>query len=506
MLNNPILSPTVILPRDLLILLFSYFNLRDLFNVGLVSRLWQRIFNDSVVWRYLVDQHFPYLSQKNGTQYQEDPKRLFLKELKLIDDYISREVYFADISIVKSYLLTALRGEVEKIEQSPISIDAKMALYQFSAANGYQAVLDKLNTNISIKALIIASKNSHMPAIKMLTKAGSWLWANAFSKLIEAAANGHVDALQDLYRQTDSPLLEDNKRDALKVAAEYGQLAVVQALLTQAGAVILDEHKEDALYISATFGQVNVVQALLPSPGVSLGNKIKALCLAARYGQLEVFKALLAQVGEELSSKDMVSFFYIASEYRQLKVVQFCLMHEGSVIPTKSKIEALVRANKHGHHDVAQILSQDLASWDQTPLRSSQISPIEAAFIAGGYASCGQDLGEVLLCSALSGSFNLVQTLLTRHGKEISTNSKIEALVKANHFNYPEIVQVLSRDLAPRVKVEPPPQPPAPALQLPLVPQPMTVAYSAKRKDNSETTQQLVEDEESPINKRAKLG
>lgn len=191
------LSPQILTPftsPQLLTHLFSYFDLSNLYRAGLVSRLWQGSFKDPVIWRKLINQHFPYLPEKSVEAYQKDPKALFLAELKHIDAWISAETNLEDILALKKHLLTALRGEVEKIDQLSISSTAKEFLYTYAAANRHQAALDSLNTDRRIAALTIKAKNGYVPATRMITNSTN------YCMMIEASAKGDVDTLQKLHR------------------------------------------------------------------------------------------------------------------------------------------------------------------------------------------------------------------------------------------------------------------------------------------------------------------
>ncbi len=495
MLNTP-LSPIGSLSRDLLLLLFSYLNWHDLPKAGVVSRLWQGIFNDPIVWKRLINEHFPYLSQKNQAQYQSSPKALFIQELKHIDTYINKEV-LAHADQVKRNLLIALRGEVRKIEQLPITDLVKKKLYVFALANGHSIGLKESDIMIRTEALTIAAKNSYSPAVQKIV--GLWgndltAWATTNSKLIGASANGRVDELQVLMQDPSF----SGERMALRVAAEYGQLAVIHVLLTNVNRVIPNEHKDNALDIASTFGHVNVVQFLLPERGARLKAKQTALYSAAEYGQLNVVIALLTQVGD-YSPENKAKALCIACEHGQLNVVQFLLNMEG--ITNRHKMDALLVAHKNNKHDIVYHISVDLSSWDPIPQDASLKRPLAEQSVALSLELGGKDKGGTLVIAAQNGHLPLVKALLKEERSAIPTNSKMEALIEADKHHFHEIVQLLKADLQSlRPAQHGVSQSSTSMSEPPLALSPLTVMYLGKRKENSETSQESESESKSEEN------
>ena len=121
------------------------------------------------------------------------------------------------------------------------------------------------------------------------------------SALIQAANNGHVEAIQALL---DVPGIEVNARDkyswsVLMLAANYGHTEAVKALLDVRDIEVNAQDKDDwsALMLAANNGHLEAVKALLDAQNIEIdaqdNNHQSALMLAADRGHVAVIKAFI---------------------------------------------------------------------------------------------------------------------------------------------------------------------------------------------------------------------
>lgn len=148
-------------------------------SLGVTNKLFSRISNDAAIWRALLDKYFPYLKDKNASEYHSDPKNCFKKEYL---QYKKTDIVGGwEVGI--NTILDSLCGQIEKIDllsnpsneaneandlqmiNSGINKARTNHLYQMSLANGNPQAWSKLESYDRKCAFHLAAKNGSLQAV-----------------------------------------------------------------------------------------------------------------------------------------------------------------------------------------------------------------------------------------------------------------------------------------------------------------------------------------------------
>ncbi len=517
MLDNQFPVHINTLPREILALIFSYLSPRDLLNKALVRRLWQSVSNDPALWLNLTHQHFPYLRKKYaGLNKAYSPKALFIEEYQRINASIK---YRNEYKSMKPLLLSSLRGDIEKIEESALTDEAKEKLYILASTNGHRRALGKLNSNGKGLAFLTAAEYGYLPAIEMILSQGDQEVEARYKRdaLRDAAAYGHHDVVQLLLTQSGQEISVEDKSEVLRIAAAYGHHDVVQLLLTQSGQEISAEDKGLALQLAARESHLNMVQVLLTEAGqeISIHYKGSALMLSAQNGYLNMVQTLLTQVGQQISDYKGCALRN-AAHNGHVSVVQILLTQAGQEILAKDKGLALKLAASEGHLGVVQAL---LTQADQEiSINDKSVALIFAAkgkhldTVSFLLERCRQELLFVALIGALG--FMRACKFYTASALEHVYHKLMSHLSPVPAISLPFVTSAANNQPQATMPIALPALPPATfqssTEQSELQPMPAQEMLTnvAKRKVGEEKTDSEREslDDESPKNKRAKLG
>ncbi len=247
-------------------------------------------------WWTLINQHFSFLNEQAEQQYKDDPRALFITHYNRIIQAMGSQGY----NEATPFLLDSLRGDIDKFQNSALSVKSKQLLYAICAGNGHQKDLENLSPNEMVcEQLIGAAFIGNLPLIQtiLINHAQEIISDNIYSLIWNSPFSGQFNVVNKILAERGKQISDENKAKLLAHAASWGHLDVVQAILIQCSEKISPEYKGEVLTLAASCGRLNVVQELLTQCGSQIPAESKWLKLsvvaAAAAGQLVVVRHLL---------------------------------------------------------------------------------------------------------------------------------------------------------------------------------------------------------------------
>ena len=174
--------------------------------------------------------------------------------------------------------------------------------------------------------------------VTIVTVFAFYLWWPTPGTLVQAAANGNMNAIERSLSMgvdvnTATVLYDPNRSITPLIAAvEHGQPQIIELLLSRGGDVMQpDSQGTTALYQAVVQGQLNTVILLLEhgaNPNVG-GLDQNCLHHAAKMGDVEIARQLLEHGADP--NDDQAPPLTIAAESGQTRVVQLLIKHEADV-------------------------------------------------------------------------------------------------------------------------------------------------------------------------------
>ena len=338
MANKPShFSSSDILPAELLAHIFSYLSPQDLSNVELVNKLWAEIAAKPYLWQNLIKEYLPFLEQAFPTEYIHSPQVLFQREYQIFIKQFNADAYgkillqaYTNNSErpqtppLDAFVLSALRGEFEKIEASELPDAIKNKLFILATANGHIERLPKLSENEKIEAFCETFRFGNLSALKLLfphitlnadIKRAAMLQATCDGQLetvryllsmleeekrhevmafalSSAAMRNHIHLVREFFAQAKESFDSKSIGDALNYAADCGAIECVHEIFTRGGELLSIQQIDKALENAAYRDHLAIVELFLERNENSAHGLVKALNTAAHKGSFAVFKRL----------------------------------------------------------------------------------------------------------------------------------------------------------------------------------------------------------------------
>lgn len=448
MLSNPVtLSLDDSFPKEMLEHILSYLPPKDLLNAEQVKKRWQLSANQTALWQGLINLHFPYLQEKKKQQYKENPKSLFQKKLQEIEEKIKEH---SEYSKIRPILLSSLRGDIQKIETTTISDEAKQILFSYAVYNGHLDAICKL-TECACDLLRKSAKNGRHVIVKgLLNQSAIAIHFLTKTDALELAAeSGHRDVVRELCAHAGNRIPGENLGMALGNAAGFGYLEIVQDLLTLYANRIPNWHKGQALIDAAENNHLPIVKEFISRMGQEISEKDKGLALegAARYNCPTIVEALLNLVGKEIPIAYKGTALYRASLYGHIAIAKDLLTRFGQAMPLWEIKQALRAANIYNHLEIVKLLiDKGIPEKDKLSVFSSAAMENHLNLVRELLATANAEFAaEALLWSVKQGMSSIIKEVVDKAGPLIAVEDKINAIkrIPRIHPNHKEMLHLI---------------------------------------------------------------
>ena len=284
----------------------------------------------------------------------------------------------------------------------------------------------QVNAEISkTYAILEASKNGHIEAVKLLLYHG----AKLHTALIEASRNGHVEVVKLLVvRGARVDIQDSDGHIALIVASENGHIPVVKILL-QYNALVnwQDNDGRSALMLACQNGHTEITKMLLEYDArVNLqdNNGFTALMKASDSGHAQILHMLIqSDVFIDQQNHNGSSALFCASSSGHTEVVKLLLEHgSSSNLGDNKGRSVLMIACRNGHYQVVRLL---LEHGDQEDKQDN-------------------DGVTALMLASQEGHHEIVH-LLIQYGFNVQAQDKngANALMKASNSGHSDVAKLL---------------------------------------------------------------
>lgn len=319
------------LPPELITHILSFLDYKNLTKAEEISQLLRTISNDS--WRKLISRYFPYLVETKKSEFEMDPKGLFINECNKFKKR-KGELHLIPKEIKMSQIMSALNGELDQIDLSQPKDHLKI-LYFLAAANGHASGLRKLEsytlTPEEKQYLInLAARSGNEANFKeIINKFGSHV-----SKIDKYKLLSMIGARTD--QKTMVNLLWNDVCGQMSVAEKVRILTIIPKNNVSMFMNVFDRVKES------------------PDKSFVAG---EALVYFVRSGDTQRAKVLLNEVTEE-NSELLGEALILAVSRKDLRMVNL-LLEKSGIIPEEDKGKALIIATTDQKKKIVQALLND---------------------------------------------------------------------------------------------------------------------------------------------------
>lgn len=391
--ENPLLS----IPSELLVIICNKLELTSIITLGSVCHFFQQFTSDPVYWQNHIEICFSYLKDREIVKFNDNPRALFIEELK---SYLRerRETVTTDS------ILRVLRGEFSFINELRDK-DQKVELYSLALSTG-KADLPGLLKDEFLSDFIIDPLSQFLELFFPLASLPNPYYFR--------------QQLRNLPRET---FKEKCIRDAIVICAKRGNFTVLRKLFgnREYGELLKESDLHEIIFHTAKYNNIVFPEAIAKNI-LNRNNKPRAydkwLEGALAGGHFNTFKYIILNYLDQIDQIHLSKYLFEANQKKYIDIEQFLITISNDAGWISSNLEEAVQNNLYGMTKLFLTIKPEYIS-----IKSKNLTFIRAAF---------------------NSQLDLVNLLLSSFDEDISFLSRIKALTGSAIFGKKSVFLALA--------------------------------------------------------------